>query len=707
MKKFTLLLSALLMVSFSAMAQRKIYLHFNDGTRVEYIVSRLDSITFDSQNQQPDEPVGPKPDPNTPNANGHEYVDLGLPSGTLWATCNVGADSPEDYGDYFAWGETEPKSTYNWSTYKWMTEGMSSWIGVNKYTFADGQTSGVWYNSNGEFIGDNKTILELSDDAVNANWGGDWRMPTKAEQDELRSECTWTWTTKNGVNGYKVTSKTNGNSIFLPAAGDRDDSDLYNAGSYGYYWSSSLYSGGSNYACYLSFNSDGVDWNYFRSRYYGRSVRPVMRVGFTYEATFDSNGGEGTMPSIAIKHAEVFSIPENKFTHPGYEFICWNTKADGTGTNYYEGDMLSIGSNITLYAQWILLSDIPRVENPSEDKTTFLFQIDNASCDNFELYLMGINKVWEDVPEMKFNRVEGTKDWFQLTINALDQSCTNFKIRANGDWNYEPKQGYLFLLGAHKYVKDGADGGNINNLMVIQPTGGKVIVLKVVEFVSPSCATEISAPSGYHSGYGYVDLGLPSGTLWATCNVGATSPEGYGDYFAWGETQPKSTYNWSTYKWMTEGMSSWIGVNKYTFADGQTSGVWYNSNGEFIGDNKTILELSDDAVNANWGGDWRMPTKAEQDELRSECTWTWTTQNGVNGYKVTSKTNGNSIFLPAAGYRDDSDLGDAGSSGLYWGSSLYSSYSDDAYVLYFYSSYVDWDYYNRYYGQSVRAVLRE
>ena len=484
MKKITLLSVALLMVSLSALAQIKMYLNFKDGTRVEYIASSVESITLSSQTQEPD-------DSDKPDANGHEYVDLGLPSGLLWATCNVGADSPEDYGDYFAWGETEPKSTYNWGTYKWC-EGSA-------YT----QTK---YCTNSYYgTVDNKTILELSDDVANANWGGDWRMPTKAEQDELRTECTWTWNTKKGVNGYTVTGP-NGNSIFLPAAGYRDDSALLIAGGYGDYWSSSL---GSNYsynAYYLHFDSGNVGWDYSDRRYYGHSVRPVLCVGFTYGATFDSNGGEGTMPSIAIDHAEQLSIPENKFTRSGYEFVCWNTKADGTGTRYYEGDMFSVGSDITLYAQWILHSDIPMVENPSADKTTFLFQIEGVACDNFELYLMGIDRVWDDVPEMKFDRVEGTKDWFQLTIDALDENNTNFKIRANGDWIYEPKSGYIYLSGASKYVKDGADGGNINNLMVIQPTGGKVIALKVVEFVTP-CPPEtvISEPSGYHSGSGYVD----------------------------------------------------------------------------------------------------------------------------------------------------------------------------------------------------------
>jgi hypothetical protein len=156
--------------------------------------------------------------------NGHEYVDLGLPSGLLWATCNVGAESPEDYGDYFAWGETSPKSDYD--TYKYYS---SSTDELTKYcTDSD-------YG-----LTDTKTTLDLIDDAARVNLGGSWRMPTSAEQDELREKCTWTWTTLNGIKGYKVTSKSNGNSIFLPAAGYRDGTDVYSVGSLGDYWSSSL-----------------------------------------------------------------------------------------------------------------------------------------------------------------------------------------------------------------------------------------------------------------------------------------------------------------------------------------------------------------------------------------------------------------------------------------------------------------------------------
>ena len=204
----------------------------------------------------PDTPTEPEEPENTEN--GHEYVDLGL--SVKWATCNVGANSPEEYGDYFAWGETQPKSTYNWSTYKWCN---------GSY---DTHTKYCTISSYGSV--DNKTQLELSDDAARANWGGSWRMPTDAELTELLEQCTWTSTTQNGVNGYKVTSKSNGNSIFLPAAGIRRDSSLINALG-GDYWSSSLRTGYPDGAYYLHFYYPSYVDCYSDLRYFGRSVRPV------------------------------------------------------------------------------------------------------------------------------------------------------------------------------------------------------------------------------------------------------------------------------------------------------------------------------------------------------------------------------------------------------------------------------------------------
>ena len=168
----------------------------------------------------------------------------------------------------------------------------------------------------------------------------------------------------------------------------------------------------------------------------------------------------------------------------------------------------------------------------------------------------------------------------------------------------------------------------------------------------------ISTPSGYHNSYGYVDLGLPSGTLWATMNVGADSPEDYGDYFAWGETTTKSTYEWGNYKWCN---GSEYSLTKYC------TDSYYG-----IVDNKTELELVDDAAYINWGGDWRMPTYEEQKELQDNCTCVIVFINEVSGLLVTGK-NGNSIFLPLAGYIVGSELLDAGSYANYWSSSLSST----------------------------------
>ena len=197
-----------------------------------------------------------------------DYVDLGLPSGLKWAKCNLGAPKPSEPGDHYAWGETDPKAEYTWATYKWMQAGQSEAKYITKYTIADGETGGIWYDSSGAFIGDNKTALVAADDAATAKLGSPWRMPTIDEFQELIDKCTWTWTTQDGVNGYQVDGP-NGNAIFLPAG-------YLVIGSYraGYYWSSSLSTTESDCAYSLDLNSD----RYFIARtyrYFGCTVRPV------------------------------------------------------------------------------------------------------------------------------------------------------------------------------------------------------------------------------------------------------------------------------------------------------------------------------------------------------------------------------------------------------------------------------------------------
>ncbi len=196
-----------------------------------------------------------------------EYVDLGLPSGTLWATYNIGATSPEGYGNYFAWAEISTKETYSWSTYKWSYNNSTNYL--IKYC------PNSYYSSS---YRDNLQTIELTDDVAHIIWGGDWRIPTKAQWDELISNCTWTWTdnyNETGRKGYIVTSTAvnNTNSIFLPTAGYRYDAS-FNTSDTGRYWSSSLYYDDADQAYYLSFGSSSknVSYNY---RYYGYPIRPV------------------------------------------------------------------------------------------------------------------------------------------------------------------------------------------------------------------------------------------------------------------------------------------------------------------------------------------------------------------------------------------------------------------------------------------------
>ena len=193
-----------------------------------------------------------------------EWVDLGLPSGLLWATCNLGANSPEEYGNYYAWGGTQPKEVYNWSTYKYCTV----------YGAGNLETLTKYNTSSDYGTPDNLTTLQAADDAATAALGSGARTPTKEEWQELLNNTTVKWTTVNGVNGRKFTSTANGNTLFLPAAGGRYGSELRSAGSNGGYWSSSLYESNPGRAWGFYFYSDDQGMG-DGSRYGGLSVRPV------------------------------------------------------------------------------------------------------------------------------------------------------------------------------------------------------------------------------------------------------------------------------------------------------------------------------------------------------------------------------------------------------------------------------------------------
>lgn len=194
----------------------------------------------------------------------HEYVDLGL--SVKWATCNVGAGKPEEYGDYYAWGETEPKDFYFWDTYKYCDGTYNS---LTKYTDSA-------YGKDG--FSDNKSVLDPEDDVAHVKWGGNWRIPTKEELEELRTKCTWTSTTLNGVKGYSVTSNVDGytdRSIFLPATGMRIRQWTENTDTIGRFWGNSIVTGDDYDAVYLDFIFSRGPGRFSIIRCLGQCVRPV------------------------------------------------------------------------------------------------------------------------------------------------------------------------------------------------------------------------------------------------------------------------------------------------------------------------------------------------------------------------------------------------------------------------------------------------
>lgn len=474
-----------------------------------------------------------------------EVVDLGL--SVKWADSNIGASKPEDYGAYYAWGETESKGVYNYSTYKWCN--------------GSGNTL-TKYNTKASYgFVDNRTELEPEDDVAHVKLGSSWRMPTRAEMDELRSLCSWSWTRQNGILGYIVTGPS-GNSIFLPAAGSYGGSSVSYVGSEGSCWSSTLYADTPNLAYDFIFYPGNINENGYY-RYVGLSVRAVYGAPAVHPESVTINKYSLSLPAGCSEQLTVSVYPANA----SIKTVTWSSSNTSVATISSDGLVMAnaVGSAI-------------------------------------------------------------------ITVTTIDGGVT-----ANCEVTVTP----------------------------LEPDA--------------------------------VDLGLS--VKWANCNVGAASLQDYGDYFAWGETKPKNDYSWSNYKFRTSGS---------TYSDLQFSK--YNSLSQFgTVDNKTVLDLEDDAANASWGGKWRMPTYDEFRELADNCTWEWTTLNGVFGRKITSNKPGYTdkwIFLPAGGRWDGASIVKAGTRGFYWSSSIIVGMSDKAYYQFLGpdESYIT--VFERDFGFSVRPVCK-
>lgn len=316
---------------------------------------------------------------------------------------------------------------------------------------------------------------------------------------------------------------------------------------------------------------------------------------------------------------------------------------------------------------------------------------------------------------------------FTFTLcNAQLKTQSNYDVDGNGEVTIEDVTSTVNkVLGKASDDRTMVDGESLNALLLSIDARLKAIEEKLG--ISTPSTPDTPEPTDPYNGHEYVDLGLPSGLKWATCNVGANNPEDYGDYFAWGATATQGVYDWAHTPYQTQNATSDGTLTRYIKYLGSTSSSKKDTSATDADALKTVLDPEDDAAHVNWGGNWRMPTKEELDELCNNCYWKWvTTYNGksVNGYiayKVKDSADKGKysssyspvgsysvsdphLFLPAAGYRWSGEFKDAGSHGLYWSSSLNSDGPIRAHILYFYLGDVRSDIYTRQCGQSVRPV---
>ena len=352
----------------------------------------------------------------------------------------------------------------------------------------------------------------------------------------------------------------------------------------------------------------------------------------TYIVTFDSNGAFGTMASQTFKAGESQVLSHNTFTYCTNTFSNWNTMPNGSGTIYTDGQTITVTSDMTLYAQW--------------DMTTYT---------------------------VTFNANGGVGDMLPQKFNACEDGVL--------PQNLFTRENYWFV--GWNTAADGT-GNSYDNQQHITISDNIILYAKWS-----------SGISGSVEGHDYVDLGLPSGAKWATCNIGASTPEGSGLYFAWGEIAKKWTYTWRDYEYADGVSIDDPRLLKYC------CNPEYGKNG--FTDNVTTLLASDDAATANWGGYWRMPTSDELNELKNNCTMAWIPYNGVEGMLFTGP-NGNSVFFPAAGRYHENAISFCDYYGMYWSSSLRSDRSYNAWNLNFTSEGCYIDGCSRCYGLSVRPV---
>ena len=658
MKRVLLYMLLLASAVAGASAQEAIYVYRNDGGLDVFTRADIDSITYsrigaddlyhaDWQMQlvhTPDstyripfsviDSVVPTRIKMCPDDHHPHLIDLGLPNGTKWSCCNVDAPSPEGYGGYYAWGDTEEKSVYDWESYL--------------------------YKEVGGLFGIGRNISDTQYDVAHVKWGDPWCMPTLSDMRALLNNSICVWIRQNGVSGILVTGP-NGNCIFLPMAGHRWDKDLYNESSHGCYWSGTIYSV-ENYACGMQLSSEYLKYIY-SSRSNGFSVRPVVH-----------------------DVAEIKMCPDDHHPHmidlglpSGTKWSCCNV---GASSSEESGGYYAWGET---------------EEKPVYNLGTYLYY--NKEEDNCVHIGDEISGTQYDVARVKWGdpwRMPSHSEILELQENCSPEWTRKNGIKGilvtgpNGNSVFLPAAGYRQSDGLHD---EGSSGNFWSGLFsgneryayfqgFSMDGWGWGYVSRYVGYSVRPVAHDIAetkmCPDDHHPHL--IDLGLPSGTKWSCCNVGASKPEGYGGYYAWGETEEKSVYNFDTYLYYNKGEANCVHIGD------EISGTQY------------------DAARVNWGTPWRIPTLKDMEELFNNCTREWTRQNGVNGVCVTGP-NGNSVFLPAAGYRWGEDLLSEGTSGVYQQGTFDSGSENAARGLGFDSGqYWHWISDSRSCGHSIRPV---
>ena len=606
----------------------------------------------------------------------YEYVDLGL--SVNWATFNVGARQPEEYGYYYSWGEIEPKSNYDWSTYKYCNGTLNT---LTKYCT----------NSSYGTV-DGKTVLDCEDDVAYIKWGGNWRMPTIEEAAELLRNCTLTNTTQNGVNGFIVRSNIPGyteQTIFLPAAGGYHHSYGFQGSNIcGYFWANSLseypYNANGfsfdlrNNTFETSINSEGV------KRTDARSVRPVCKSETWYNNLSISINRESI--SIEINESKILSAIVKNGDLDVKDVVINQLKWSSD-----KPSIVSVDKNGVING---LSEGTAEISVSCNDKTaTCQVTVTKTECE------------WVYV-NANFNKhISFTKIRVLNQKSTSDLNCCISFTTTGG----EESSPFYYINMYTQYICVSPNGPytgtKISDCMPVEGADGwyeyvfeTPVFLLGYQKNAPSNQLMAYIPKNSNM-YDFVDLGLS--VNWATCNIGSSYPEEFGDYYAWGEVETKTNYSAGTYKFRTSGNTGEsLIVSKYNVKSAKG-----------VVDNKTSLDMEDDVAHVKWGGDWRMPTHSEQEELINNCTSILTTLNGVNGILFTSKIEGytdKSIFLPAAGYYSSTIRGwESGSRLLYWSRDLETDKIYDSY-------YINYDSENdpvlsskggvRFYGKSIRPV---